>query len=189
MAVFAVISLAVLTPLLSIDILVVRATAVFRRDDPTADRLLLAVAAVPLVAWYLLIPVDVFHLELLPKPPLSAAAVGLTLVVAGMVIAVWAESANPFAAPAITHLKERDHRVIDVGPYRFVRHPMYAGGACIFIGVPVWLESTAAALLAVLPILILVQRIRIEERFLQAHLDGYPAFMQRVRYRLIPHLW
>ena len=188
-AVFAVISLVVLTPLLSIDILVVRTTAVFRRDDPIADRLLLALAGVPLIAWFLLMPADVFHLQLLARPPLLLSAVGLALVVAGMVLAVLAERANPFAAPAITHLKERGHRVIDVGPYRFVRHPMYAGAMCVFIGAPLWLESTVATLLAAVPILVFVQRIRIEERFLQSHLDGYTSFMQRVRYRLVPRVW
>ena len=188
-AVFALTSLVVLTPWLSIDILVVRATAVFRRDDPVADRLLIGLAIAPLLAWYLLMPADVFHLHLLAKPPLVVSAAGLALVVVGMALAVLVERANPFAAPAITHLKERDHRVIDVGPYRYVRHPMYAGGICMFIGLPMWLESTTATVLAVVPILVLVQRIRIEERFLQSHLDGYSAFMQRVRYRLVPRVW
>jgi protein-S-isoprenylcysteine O-methyltransferase Ste14 len=52
-----------------------------------------------------------------------------------------------------------------------------------------WLESTAAAILAIIPIGTLVVRILIEEQFLRRELSGYDAYTSRVRYRLIPFLW
>ena len=52
-----------------------------------------------------------------------------------------------------------------------------------------WLESYAAALLANLPIAVLVVRVPIEERFLRLELAGYDAYTTRVRYRLIPFAW
>ena len=54
---------------------------------------------------------------------------------------------------------------------------------------PLWLESYAAALLASMPIGLLVLRILIEEDFLRQKLQGYDAYTQRVRYRLIPFFW
>ena len=58
------------------------------------------------------------------------------------------------------------------------------------LGLPLWLESYAAALLAIVPVAtILVLRILFEERFLRRELKGYNAYTERVRYRLIPFVW
>ena len=86
--------------------------------------------------------------------------------------------------------EERHQTVIDAGVYSIVRHPMYAGGALIMLGLPLWLESYAAALLAIVPVAtILVLRILFEERFLRRELKGYNAYTERVRYRMIPFVW
>jgi protein-S-isoprenylcysteine O-methyltransferase Ste14 len=66
---------------------------------------------------------------------------------------------------------------------------MYAGAAPLLVGMPLWLESYAAALLASVPIGMLVLRILVEEQFLRRGLQGYDAHTQRVRYRLIPCVW
>jgi protein-S-isoprenylcysteine O-methyltransferase Ste14 len=79
--------------------------------------------------------------------------------------------------------------VVDSGVYGVVRHPLYAGTLPLMVGMPLWLESYAAALLAVVPIGTLVVRILIEERFLRRELKGYDAYMKKVRYRLIPYVW
>ena len=79
--------------------------------------------------------------------------------------------------------------MIDSGVYGIVRHPMYAGVVLVLIGMPLWLESYAAALLASVPIGLLVLRILVEEHFLRQKLKGYHAYTQRVRYRLIPFFW
>ncbi len=85
--------------------------------------------------------------------------------------------------------RERGQTVIDTGVYAVVRHPMYAAGILLMIGAPLWLESYAAALLASVPVALLIVRIRIEERFLRRELEGYDAYTRRVRYRLIPFVW
>jgi protein-S-isoprenylcysteine O-methyltransferase Ste14 len=54
---------------------------------------------------------------------------------------------------------------------------------------PLWLQSYAAALLAIVPVAAIALRILVEERFLRRELKGYDAYTQRVRYRLIPLLW
>jgi protein-S-isoprenylcysteine O-methyltransferase Ste14 len=70
-----------------------------------------------------------------------------------------------------------------------VRHPMYAGAVPLLVGMPLWLESYAAALLASVPIGTLVLRILVEKQFLRRALAGYDTYMERVRYRLIPLFW
>jgi protein-S-isoprenylcysteine O-methyltransferase Ste14 len=66
---------------------------------------------------------------------------------------------NAFAAPIVKHQEERNQTVVDRGVYSVVRHPMYAGAVPLLIGIPLWLESYAAALLAIVPILLLAVRI------------------------------
>jgi protein-S-isoprenylcysteine O-methyltransferase Ste14 len=96
---------------------------------------------------------------------------------------------NPFAVPVIRLQEERHQRVVDTGVYAVVRHPMYAGFAPFAIGPALWLESYAAALLAIVPIAVLAVRSAFEERFLNRKLKGYEDYTEKVRYRLIPFVW
>ncbi|HSI01854.1 MAG TPA: isoprenylcysteine carboxylmethyltransferase family protein [Reyranella sp.] len=82
-----------------------------------------------------------------------------------------------------------DQRVISTGPYAHVRHPMYATALVMTAGIPIALGSWwgLLALAAIMPVL--MWRIVDEEMFLAAGLPGYDAYKQKVRYRLIPHLW
>jgi len=89
----------------------------------------------------------------------------------------------------VRHQEERNQTVVDRGVYSVVRHPMYAGAVPLLIGMPLWLESYAAALLAIVPSLLLALRILIEERFLKRNLQGYVEYADRVRYRLVPFFW
>ena len=73
--------------------------------------------------------------------------------------------------------------------YGFVRHPFYAADPLIFVGLGLWLESYVAVVFAVLPVLIMLMRLRLEEQFLQRELPGYDAYAVRVPHRLIPGIW
>ena len=79
--------------------------------------------------------------------------------------------------------------VVDAGPYRVVRHPMYSDAVLLFVDMPLWLQSSAGASLAIVLIGLFVLRIVIEEGLLRGELPGYAAYAERVRYRLIPFLW
>jgi protein-S-isoprenylcysteine O-methyltransferase Ste14 len=79
--------------------------------------------------------------------------------------------------------------VIPSGPYRVVRHPMYAGAGVLLIFTPIALGSWVAVPFAVPLILVIVARLIDEERFLLANLSGYEEYRKKVRYRLIPLIW
>jgi protein-S-isoprenylcysteine O-methyltransferase Ste14 len=83
----------------------------------------------------------------------------------------------------------RKQQVIATGPYRMVRHPMYSGASLLLIFTPPALGSWVALPLSVALILVVVVRSLEEEKFLSAHLDGYEAYLQAVRYRLVPLIW
>ena len=77
--------------------------------------------------------------------------------------------------------KKADHRVIDTGPYRVVRHPIYTG-ILIAIYATAALKGTVLALAGALLITIgLWMKARLEERFLREELGpGYDAYRKRV---------
>jgi protein-S-isoprenylcysteine O-methyltransferase Ste14 len=166
-----------------------RARGVIQKGQPLWDRILVILVVVSYVGQIVFIPLDVFRFHLVPKPGGLVSFLGLALYVAGWWIMTLAMKVNPFAVPVVRLQEERHQRVIDTGVYSVVRHPMYAGFAPFAIGPALWLESSAAALLAIVPIVLLGVRSVFEERFLERELKGYQAYMEKVRYRLIPSVW
>ncbi len=83
-----------------------------------------------------------------------------------------------------------DHRLIDSGPYRFIRHPTYTGLLMIVFGVGLSFANVASLLIVVVPILAcLLWRIRIEEQALaEAFGEQYLIYMHRTK-RLIPFIY
>jgi len=160
------------------------------RSTIRRDRIATVVIMLLMLGWFLLAPVDVHHLHLLPAPP-SAVSMwgGLGLHAVGLAVIIWTFRENSFAAPVVKIQAERQQRVIDTGPYAVVRHPMYAGMIPFFAGLGLIMESSALALAAVPMIVLgLWPRIAIEEATLRRELDGYDAYLHRVRARLVPGL-
>jgi len=157
--------------------------------QPLADKIVLPLLIAGFIGVTVCIPLDVFRLHLLGKPGILVSSVGLVLFLAGWWVMALALKENAFAAPVVKHQQERRQTVISTGVYGVVRHPMYAGAVLLLVGMPLWLESYAAALLAGVPIATLAVRILFEEQFLRRELQGYDAYAERVRYRLIPFLW
>jgi len=96
---------------------------------------------------------------------------------------------NSFASPLIEVQTDRGHRVIDSGPYAYVRHPMYTGAIAFLFSLPIWLGSLAALPLAAVISGIFIFRIFAEEEVLSSGLEGYTEYCGRVKYRLIPKVW
>ncbi len=82
-----------------------------------------------------------------------------------------------------------EQKVVTSGPYGVVRHPMYAGALFMLLFTPVALGSWVAIPFVIPLILVIVLRLREEEKFLQGNLQGYSEYLQKVRYHLIPFVW
>ena len=111
------------------------------------------------------------------------------LFIAGMALFSWSMGVNPFFEKTVRIQTERGHRVIDTGPYAFVRHPGYVGFFGWCLSAPLLLSSWWAFVPAILSVIGLVIRTALEDRTLLQELDGYAAYAERVRYRLMPGVW
>lgn len=96
---------------------------------------------------------------------------------------------NSYASAVVRVQSERGQKVISTGPYAFVRHPMYAGAIFYFVGMGLLLGSWYATAIGAVIIALFGLRAVWEEDTLRRELDGYAAYAERVRYRLIPGIW
>lgn len=83
-----------------------------------------------------------------------------------------------------------DHHLIDTGPYRFIRHPCYAGTLLVILGLGLCMGNFASLLILMACCLVTsLRRIRVEEEaLLEAFGEQYRAYMQRTT-RLIPFIY
>lgn len=171
------------------DLLQERSKGPLQKGQPVVDKVILIAFLVAFAATAMLIPLDVFRLHVLQPPGMVIAWVGLALFAAGWWILARALVENAYAAVVVKMQKEREHHVVDTGPYRVVRHPMYSGFLPLFVGMALWLGSYVAAIVAIVPLALLAVRILFEERFLRRELVGYAEYMSRTRFRLVPFVW
>jgi protein-S-isoprenylcysteine O-methyltransferase Ste14 len=114
---------------------------------------------------------------------------GLTMFLVGLALTVWAyHTLGRFFSLEVQ--VQGEHRVINTGPYRLLRHPGYAGVLFGFIGLGLALQSWVSVLALLLATTTaLAYRARIEENFLVAELgDEYVQYMARTK-RLVPYVW
>ena len=84
---------------------------------------------------------------------------------------------------------QKGQELIDTGLYGIVRHPMYTATILMFASMPVVLGSLWALLVfGIYPVLMVV-RIKNEEKVLAEGLKGYTEYQKRVRWRLLPGVW
>jgi protein-S-isoprenylcysteine O-methyltransferase Ste14 len=114
---------------------------------------------------------------------------GFVLYTISFAFGTWAMGENRFFEAFVRIQKERDHYVIDTGPYAFVRHPGYAATLTALIGIPLFFGSAIAIFPGMLAIAVIVLRTSKEDAFLQENLDGYKAYTRKVRHRLVPGIW
>lgn len=113
---------------------------------------------------------------------------GISLMLLGVVVRQWAIAVLGRFFTLTVKVAE-DHRVIDKGPYRVIRHPSYTGVLITFMGLGFAVQS-AGALLVLLALygLSFGYRMSVEERTLQAELGkDYRDYMRRTK-RIIPFI-
>ncbi len=119
--------------------------------------------------------------------PLGVWPAGALLLAAGMATSARAMAVNPFFEATVR--VQPDQRVVDAGPYRWVRHPGYLGLVAWAAATPLLLRSVGALPAAGAAAAWIVARTALEDATLRRELPGYREYAGRVRFRLLPGVW
>ncbi len=155
------------------------------KEKESTQRGVVALSGLLFLAGFIVAGLDFrFEWSRVPAPVVITASVVLLIS-----YALYAEVMRENAYLSRTIEIQENQKVIDTGLYGIVRHPMYAVTIWLFLAIPLVLGSWFSLLCFLhYPILIVI-RIRNEETILTSQLDGYEAYKQKVRYRLIPFIW
>jgi len=125
-----------------------------------------------------------------------SAPLGLWVVLSALAVAIlgyafstWAILENRYFSSVVRIQTERGHTVCSSGPYRYIRHPGYAGGLIWYLMTPLILGSLWAYIPTLLVVALTVLRTYLEDTTLQAELPGYQEYTHKTRYRLLPGIW
>ena len=121
--------------------------------------------------------------------PAYFVVIGIAVYVFAFVFTLWAMLSNPFFEGTVRIQKDRDHKVITTGPYRFVRHPGYVGMLIGSLPLPFVIGSMYALIPAGLMIIVAIIRTHLEDKTLKEELSGYKGYAAKVKYRLLPGIW
>jgi protein-S-isoprenylcysteine O-methyltransferase Ste14 len=120
--------------------------------------------------------------------PMSVVIISDILVFMGYMIIARVMEENRYASAIIEISKEQ--KIIETGPYKIVRHPMYTGGLIFILFTPLALGSYWALIpFSIITVLPLILRIINEEKLLTANLPEYSEYCKKTKYRLIPFVW
>ena len=121
------------------------------------------------------------------RVPNVAPFIGTGLFLLGVCYRLWAiRTLGLFYSHRVRRLTQ--HEIVDSGPYRFTRHPAYAGMIIANAGVSIYFlnwVTMCVFLFALVPSILL--RILIEERLLFG-IEGYSDFAKE-RKKLFPGIW
>jgi len=156
-----------------------------RAERERSQKIIMGFGAVVFFTYALLPGFD--HRFAWSSVPDWAVFLGDLAVGAGMLIVFFVFRQNSFASSTVEI--HPDQQVISTGLYGIVRHPMYMGALLFTLGTPVALGSWWGLILFPAIVAVLACRLVDEERLLNVRLAGYAAYRDRVRYRLLPHVW
>jgi protein-S-isoprenylcysteine O-methyltransferase Ste14 len=138
--------------------------------------------------WWLFTRSDLWGEILLVGHGPAASLAGVATTVAGLFVTIWARvTLGRNWSGSITF--KQDHELVERGPYRFVRHPIYTGLLLMALGTAVVRGNPDSFLGVVVFLVAHIWKLRREEELLQRHFpDSYPAYRDRTR-ALIPFLY
>jgi protein-S-isoprenylcysteine O-methyltransferase Ste14 len=165
-----------------------RMTGIGKPNQKTWDKVFYVSANLIFLAWLVLMPLDAvrFHWS---QMALFLQVVGVLLLLCSFYLFFLTFRENAYLSPAVRVQTEREQTVVSTGPYRYVRHPMYATALLFLVSTTFLLGSWYGLFLGLLLFVGIARRAVQEERMLRAELPGYEEYMAQVKYRFIPSVW
>jgi protein-S-isoprenylcysteine O-methyltransferase Ste14 len=170
------------------ELLAERMSSPMQSGQPLWDKVFVAAVLVLFLTWLILMPLDAVRFGW-SEVPEWLQILGALGVVLSFYIMFFTFRENAYLALVVKVQEERGQSVVSTGPYRYVRHPMYASTFLFFPGSALLLGSWWGLMFCTVLLGLLVWRIPLEERMLENGLTGYDEYARRVRYRLIPRVW
>jgi len=153
------------------------------------DKVLMIAILIIVVLWLVVLPLDAQRFHWSPPFPLWLKILGGVALLPALYLIERATIENTYLSAMVRIQSERQQHVITTGVYGFVRHPLYLGCMLLMFGAPLLVGSVYGLVIAFSGVLVMVGRILGEERMLVEELEGYEAYKNKVRYRLIPFVW
>jgi len=117
------------------------------------------------------------------------SVLAVVFFVAGLILRWWAivTLGRFFTVDVVV---EKDHELVERGPFRWMRHPSYTGVLLAFVGWAITLENWVAMAVVVVPIFVaFVRRMNVEEAAWRGALgEKYAEYMRRTK-RLLPGIY
>ena len=155
------------------------------REEQQEQKAVLALSGVMFLSAFVVAGLNFrFGWLVLPKWAAIAAAV---VFLAGYVL--YAEVMRENAYLSRTVEVQENQKVIDTGLYGIVRHPMYSSTLLLFFSMGLVLGSPFSFVILLLYIPLIAKRIKNEEAVLTEGLEGYAAYKEKVKYKVIPFVW
>ncbi len=110
---------------------------------------------------------------------------GLTVTIAGVLLACWSRAVLGRYWSATVALKE-DHRLVQNGPYQFVRHPLYSGLLLTALGTTLTLDGLHCLLGLALLLAAFLSRARREDALMASEFGENFAEYRRRTGQIIP---
>jgi protein-S-isoprenylcysteine O-methyltransferase Ste14 len=118
-------------------------------------------------------------------PTLSGEWLAAAVVLCGLAVTLWARWALGSNWSGSVTFKQ-DHELIERGPYRVVRHPIYSGLLLMALGTAMLRARVSEFVFCAVMLVALWFKLRAEEQLLTRHFpEAYPRYRERVR-ALIP---
>jgi protein-S-isoprenylcysteine O-methyltransferase Ste14 len=115
--------------------------------------------------------------------------VGVGIMLMGLALRIWAVQTlgNSFRTTVETHINQK---VINYGPYKLIRHPSYTGSHLICLGYGIAVQNwLSLAFAVIIPLLVLLYRIHVEEPVLLASMgEEYREYQKRTK-KIIPWIY
>jgi protein-S-isoprenylcysteine O-methyltransferase Ste14 len=124
-----------------------------------------------------------------PALPFALYVVAIVLYVVGNFFFLWARTTNRFFSSVVRIQTDRGQTVCQEGPYRYVRHPSYLGGLLYTIVTPLLFGSVWAIIPVAATVALMIVRTALEDKTLELELSGYREYKEKVKYRILPHVW
>jgi len=162
--------------------------AFFKKSAKGWDKIIILVATILFIAMFSIASFDAIRYQW-SQTSFVLKALGFVGFIPSFALIFLALRENPYLLRIVEIQKDRGHKVITTGPYKYVRHPMYVGVITFLFCIPLALGSLYALIPASLLAILILIRTYLEDKTLHKELPGYKEYAEKTRYRLLPGVW